>query len=84
MAGQLPTVQRWLRALGDANIERYPPLAVLAGWVAVLPATRPGQSGGRRSSNAASFDGVPADGSASFDSARAMLRAACVPAARSR
>ena len=28
------TVQRWLSALGDAAIEAYPPLAVLAGWVA--------------------------------------------------
>ena len=30
MAGQLSTVQRWYRSIGDANIERYPPLAVLA------------------------------------------------------
>ena len=26
MAGQLATVQYWYRAIGDANIERYPPL----------------------------------------------------------
>ena len=32
--GQLSTVERWLSALGDAAIEAYPPLAVLAGWVA--------------------------------------------------
>ena len=35
-AGQMSTVQRWLTALGDAAIEAYPPLAVLAGWIAVL------------------------------------------------
>ena len=32
-AGQMSTVQRWLAALGDAAIEGYPPLAVLAGWI---------------------------------------------------
>ena len=35
-AGQMSTVQRWLSALGDSAIVEYPPLAVLAGWVAVL------------------------------------------------
>ena len=32
----MSTVQRWLSALGDSAIEDYPPLAVLAGWIAVL------------------------------------------------
>jgi ATP/maltotriose-dependent transcriptional regulator MalT len=32
----LSTVQRWYAALGDANIARYPPLAVLACWEGVL------------------------------------------------
>src|SRR4029453_15490106 len=35
-AGQISTVQRWLSALGHAAVEEYPPLAVLAGWIAVL------------------------------------------------
>ena len=35
-AGQISTVEQWLTTLGDASIERHPPLAVLAGWVAVL------------------------------------------------
>ena len=35
-AGQMSTVQRWLSALGDSAVEDYPPLAVLAGWIAVL------------------------------------------------
>lgn len=34
-AGQMSTVQRWYRAIGDAYIERYPPLAVLRCWEAV-------------------------------------------------
>ena len=35
-SGQLSTVQRWLSTLGDSAVEEYPPLAVLAGWIAVL------------------------------------------------
>ena len=34
-AGRMSTVRRWLSAAGDPAIERYPPLAVLAGWLAV-------------------------------------------------
>jgi LuxR family maltose regulon positive regulatory protein len=74
-AGQISTVQRWLSALGDAAIESYPPLAVLAGWITAL--------GGRAADaqrwagivDAASFDLAPQDGSASFKSGRAMWRA---------
>ena len=32
----MSAVQRWLSVIGDAAIEEYPPLAVLAGWVAAL------------------------------------------------
>ena len=35
-AGHMATVQRWLSELGDPAIEDFPPLAVLAGWVAAL------------------------------------------------
>jgi LuxR family maltose regulon positive regulatory protein len=73
--GQMSTVARWLSALGDPSIVAYPPLAVLAGWVAVLT----GQTGEAQRWAAivddASFDAVPLDGSASFESARAMLHA---------
>lgn len=74
-AVQLSAVQRWYRAIGDANIERYPPLAVLKCWEAVLTGDTAGTQRWATLVEAASFDGVPADGSASFDSARAMLRA---------
>ena len=75
MAGQLSTIQRWLRMIGDANIERYPPLAVLAGWVSAHTGDTAGAEWWASFVNAASFDGVPEDGTASFDSARAMFRA---------
>ena len=79
-AGQLSTLQRWLRAIGDANIERYPPLAVLRCWEAVLTGETAAAQRWAAFVDAASFDGVPADGSASFASARAILRAGMCPA----
>ena len=75
MAGQLATVQHWYRAIGDVNIERHPPLAVLRCWETVLTGDTTEAPRWAAIVDAASFDGVPADGSASFDSARAMLRA---------
>ena len=79
-AGQLTTVQRWFAALGNPAIEAYPPLAVLAGWLAAL--TGQVNEADRWASvlEHASYDGVPDDGSASFESARAMLRAMMCPA----
>jgi LuxR family maltose regulon positive regulatory protein len=74
-AGQMSTVQRWLSALGDAVIAEYPPLAVLAGWIMVLTGQAAEAQRWAAIADAALFDLVPGDGSASFGSARAMLRA---------
>src|SRR6516165_9065525 len=74
--GQMTTARRWLRAIGDANTERYPPLAVMAAWVRVLTGDTAGAQRWAAFVDGASFDGVPADGSACFESGRAMLRAA--------
>jgi LuxR family maltose regulon positive regulatory protein len=74
-AGQLSTLQRWYRAIGDVNIERYPPLAVHACLASVITGDAPGATRWAAVVDAASFDPVPADGTASFDSSRAMLRA---------
>jgi LuxR family maltose regulon positive regulatory protein len=79
-AGQISTVQRWLSTLGDAAIEEYPPLAVLAGWITALTGQSAAAQRWGAIIDAASFDLVPTDGSASFDSARAMLRAIMCPA----
>jgi LuxR family maltose regulon positive regulatory protein len=76
LAGQMTTWQRWHRAIGDANIERYPPLAVLRCWEAVLTGDTAGAEQWAAFLDSASFDGVPPDGSASFESARAMVRVA--------
>ncbi len=75
MAGQLATTERWLAALGDARIARYPPLAVMAGWHGVLTGDTAKAERWAAVVDAASFDGELATGVASFDSARAQLRA---------
>jgi LuxR family maltose regulon positive regulatory protein len=80
VAGQISTVQRWLSVLGDAAICEYPPLAVLAGWIAVLSGQTTEAQRLAAVIDAASFDSVPVDGTASFDSARAMLRSMMCPA----
>jgi LuxR family maltose regulon positive regulatory protein len=74
-AGQISTLQRWLSVLGDSAVAEYPPLAVLAGWVTTLTGQTAEAQRWAAIIDAASFDLVPADGTASFDSGRAMLRA---------
>ena len=61
-------------ALGESAVEDYPPLAVLAGWAAALTGHTADAQRWALILDAASFDQVPVDGTASFESARAMLR----------
>ncbi len=79
-AGQISTVQRWLSLLGDASIETFPPLAVQAGWIATLTGDTTDAQRWAAVIDEASFDSMPPDGTASFESARAMLRAFMCPA----
>ena len=79
-AGQISTVQRWLSTVGDEAVEAYPPLAVLAGWIATLSAQTAEAQRLASIIDAASYDLTPEDGTASFDSARAMLRSIMCPA----
>ena len=78
--GQMSIVQRWFSTLGHSAVEEYPPLAVLAGWIAALTGQIADAQRWAAFVNTASFDLVPVDGTASFDSARAMLRALMCPA----
>ena len=75
-AGQISTVQRWLATIGDTSVEAHPPLAVFAAWVAALT----GRHRARRSAGRDRRRGVvrpgASDGASSFESTRAMLRAA--------
>jgi len=74
-SGQMSTVQRWFSALGDAAVEQYPPLAVLAGGMAVLAGQTADAQRWAALTDTVSFDEAPADGTASFRSSRAMFRA---------
>jgi LuxR family maltose regulon positive regulatory protein len=74
-AGHLPVLQRWYRAIDDVHVERYPPLAVHMCIVSMITGDTAGALKWAAAVDAASFDGVPADGTASFESSRAMLRA---------
>lgn len=74
-AGQLETVRRWIDDLGPSAIDEHPPLAILAGWITLISGRPDETTRWAATIEAASFDGVPYDGSASFESGRAMLRA---------
>ena len=73
LAGRGGSPLRWLSRFSDTEIERHPWLAVLAAWVCALtgrPSRRP--AGLMPPSEVRSWS--PPDGSASIDSARAILR----------
>ncbi len=74
-AGDVSTLQRWCRTIGDVNIERYPPLAVHVCLASVITGDTTGAMRWAAVVDAASSEPVPVDGTASFDSARAMVRA---------
>ena len=77
--GRLSTLQRWLATLGDETIATWPPLAVNACVACVLTGDTVGSERWAAMVDAASFDLPPRDGSASFESAKAMLRALMCP-----
>ncbi|HWI32159.1 MAG TPA: LuxR C-terminal-related transcriptional regulator [Microbacterium sp.] len=75
-AGEMVTLQRWLTALGDRAIQECPTLGVVSGWMAVHSGHAAEADRWAAGLETATFDGTPADGTASFPSARAMLRSA--------
>jgi LuxR family maltose regulon positive regulatory protein len=77
--GQIATSLRWLATLGIEGVEQYPPLAACAGWGAVLTGRPLEAEQWAAYVDDATFEEQPADGTSSFESARAMLRAAMCP-----
>ncbi|HEX6149829.1 MAG TPA: LuxR C-terminal-related transcriptional regulator [Nocardioides sp.] len=78
-SGQLATVRRWFATLGDDGVEEYPPLAVLRAWLAAATGATEEALRWLAHADGVEFDGPQVDGTASFESARAMLRVAMCP-----
>lgn len=73
--GQLDMVRRWIAALGPSIAAEHPPLAVVAGWIALAAGQADEAVRWGALVDEATFDGPTFDGSASFESGRSMLRA---------
>lgn len=73
--GRFVTVDRWLREAGEAVIGQYPPLAVLAGWLAAVHGPPAAAMELASRVNRLEFDGETEDGWLSFDAARSAFRA---------
>ena len=73
--GHPATVDRWIRSFDVADFERNPPLAVIAGWLHLLNGRGDAADRVAGIADRSVFDDPPGDGSASFESQRAMLRA---------
>lgn len=74
--GRSSTVDRWLSDFNTRTFERLPPLAVLAGWIHALFGRPEAAVWMADIADRSTFEGRSPDGSASFESQRAMLRAA--------
>jgi LuxR family transcriptional regulator, maltose regulon positive regulatory protein len=73
--GEISTGRRWLTRLGQAGIERYPPLAVYAALEGVLCGEPTRAERWAAFLDGASFSMAPAADFASFESGRALVRA---------
>jgi LuxR family maltose regulon positive regulatory protein len=75
-SGRRATIQGWLRPFSDDALAERPWLAVLATWEEVGSGNLARLEHFADIAERSSFDGRPPDGTASFESGRAMLRAA--------
>ena len=74
--GRTSTLERWLAAFDDDVYAKHPPLAVIAAWSMMLTGRGDDADAFADIAERAEHHGAPGDGSASFASQRAMLRAA--------
>lgn len=74
--GEVSTIERWLDELGDAVIESHPPVAVIAAWTAILQGKSPASERWAAVLERIRLADAPREDQISFDSARAMVRAA--------
>lgn len=77
--GDIAVVERWLSGLGAPLIEASPALAVIAAWTAILQGKSPDSERWAGVLERMDVGDAPAEDILSFESARAMIRAAmCV------
>ena len=74
--GHLGTVRGWLASFEDAQIEGHAPLAVAAAWVSALVGERERAAHFKEAAGRGSWDGPMPDGTASLDSALAIMSTA--------
>ncbi len=77
-SGRRATTRAWLGRFGDDAVEERPWLAVLAAWEELAAGDVASTMRLADIAERGSFEGMPPDGTASFESARAMLRATMV------
>ncbi len=75
-AGHTDLLDRWIRAFDETTFERLPPLAVVGALVNGVTGRAEAAERLAHIAERSTFAGSPGDGSASFESARAILRAA--------
>jgi LuxR family maltose regulon positive regulatory protein len=75
-AGHTDLLDRWIRAFDETTFERLPPLAVVGALVNGVTGRADAAERLAHIAERSTFAGDPGDGSASFESARAILRAA--------
>ncbi len=69
-------LDRWLRSFDDAALARRPSLAVAGAWIHLLNGRPEASEHLADIAETSTFSGDPGDGSASFESSRALLRSA--------
>jgi LuxR family maltose regulon positive regulatory protein len=74
-SGRRATTRAWLARLSDVDLETRPWLAVLAAWETMSTGDPASTEHFADLAERGSFDGRPPDGTASFESGRAILRA---------
>ena len=77
-SGHRATIRAWARRLGSDALEARPWLATLAAWEEIAAGDVAATVRFADVAEGGAFEGRPADGTASFEAGRAMLRAAMV------
>ncbi len=72
--GRSATVDRWILAFETRTLEHHPPLSVIAAWMHLLNGRAEEADRMADIAERSTHSGPPGDGSASFESQRAMLR----------